>query len=63
VSDGGHLTYGPPDPQSRRDRREPPVSLESGDDVLVVAPPVAEDLVVAIHELIGDVGANPVTLL
>jgi aminopeptidase len=38
------------------------VSLESGDDVLVVAPPVAEDLVVAIHELIGDVGANPVTL-
>ncbi|SFR85915.1 aminopeptidase [Halomicrobium zhouii] len=38
------------------------VSLEPGDDVLVVAPPIAEDLVVAIHELIGDVGANPVTM-
>ena len=35
------------------------VSLEAGDDVVVAAPPVAEDLVVALHEVIGDAGANP----
>ncbi|WP_225335807.1 aminopeptidase [Halomicrobium urmianum] len=35
------------------------VDLQPGDDVVVRAPPVAEDLVVALHELIGDVGANP----
>jgi aminopeptidase len=38
------------------------VDLAAGDDVVVVAPPAAEDLVVALHELIGDRGANPVAL-
>jgi len=38
------------------------IDLEAGDDVVVAAPPVAEDLVVALHELIGDRGANPVSL-
>ncbi|WP_267642300.1 aminopeptidase [Haloarchaeobius amylolyticus] len=33
--------------------------VEPDDDVLVVAPPVAEDLVVAIYERLGDIGANP----
>ncbi len=35
------------------------VDLQPGDDVVVRAPPAAEDLVVALHELIGEVGANP----
>jgi len=38
------------------------LELEAGDDVVVKASPVAEDLVVALHEVIGDVGANPVGL-
>jgi aminopeptidase len=37
------------------------VDLEAGDNVVVDAHPVAEDLVVALHEVIGDMGANPVT--
>jgi len=37
------------------------VDLQAGDNVVVDAHPVAEDLVVALHEVIGDVGANPVT--
>ncbi|WP_121820861.1 aminopeptidase [Halostella salina] len=36
------------------------LELEEGDDVVIKAPPVAEDLVVTLHEVIGDVGANPV---
>jgi len=35
------------------------LELEAGDDVVIKAPPVAQDLVVALHEVIGDVGANP----
>ncbi len=35
------------------------VSLQEGDDVVISAPPTAEDLAVALHELCGDVGANP----
>ncbi|WP_323191174.1 aminopeptidase [Halostella sp. PRR32] len=35
------------------------LELDEGDDVVIKAPPVAEDLVVALHEVIGDVGANP----
>ena len=38
------------------------VDLQAGDDVVVVAPPDAEDLVVALHESIGDRGANPLVL-
>jgi aminopeptidase len=38
------------------------IDLQEGDNVVVVAPSVAEDLVVALHELIGDRGANPVSL-
>ncbi|GAB3678776.1 aminopeptidase [Halopiger thermotolerans] len=37
------------------------VDLEEGDNVVIDAHPVAEDLVVALHEVIGDTGANPVT--
>ncbi|WP_265109630.1 aminopeptidase [Halosolutus halophilus] len=37
------------------------VDLEAGDNVVVDAHPVAEDLVVALHEVIGDRGANPIT--
>ena len=37
------------------------VDLEEGDNVIIDAHPVAEDLVVALHEVIGDRGANPVT--
>jgi len=36
------------------------VALEAGDDVIVGGSPVAEDLVVALYEAIGDRGANPV---
>jgi aminopeptidase len=39
------------------------VDLQPGDDVVVVAPPAAEDLVVALHEVIGDHGANPLAML
>ncbi|APX97390.1 aminopeptidase [Natronorubrum daqingense] len=37
------------------------VDLQEGDNVIVDAHPVAEDLVVALHEVIGDAGANPLT--
>ncbi|MFP9191673.1 aminopeptidase [Natronosalvus vescus] len=37
------------------------VDLQPGDNVVIDAHPVAEDLVVALHEVIGDVGANPIT--
>ena len=37
------------------------VDLQEGDNVVIDAHPVADDLVVALHEVIGDVGANPVT--
>ncbi len=37
------------------------VDLQEGDNVVVDAHPVAEDLVVALHEVIGDRGANPLT--
>ncbi|MCU4972088.1 aminopeptidase [Halobacteria archaeon AArc-m2/3/4] len=37
------------------------VDLQAGDNVIIDAHPVAEDLVVALHEVIGDVGANPLT--
>jgi aminopeptidase len=36
--------------------------LQAGDNVAVVAPPEADDLVTALHEVIGDRGANPIAL-
>jgi aminopeptidase len=36
--------------------------LQAGDNVVIVAPPEADDLVTALHEVIGDRGANPITL-
>jgi len=36
------------------------LDVAAGDDVVVAAPAVAEDLVVAVYELLADVGANPV---
>ncbi len=33
--------------------------VEPGDDVLVIAPPVAEDLLVAVFEVLGEHGASP----
>jgi aminopeptidase len=33
--------------------------VEAGDDVLIIAPPVAEDLVVALHDACGERGARP----
>jgi aminopeptidase len=38
------------------------VDLEEGDNVVIAAPSEAADLVTALQELIGDRGANPVTL-
>jgi len=38
------------------------IDLAAGDDLIVKSEPVAEDLVVALHEIAGDRGANPVTL-
>jgi aminopeptidase len=38
------------------------VDLQAGDDVAIVAPPAAADLVTALHEVIGDRGANPIAL-
>ncbi len=38
------------------------VDLSAGDDVVIVAPPEADDLVTALHEVIGDRGANPIAL-
>ena len=36
--------------------------LSEGDNVVIDAAPEAEDLVVALHELIGEIGANPLTV-
>ena len=36
--------------------------IDAGDDVVIQMPPEAEDLAVALHELCGDRGANPVYL-
>ena len=36
------------------------LDVQPGDQVVVSAPNVAEDLVVALYELLGDVGANPI---
>ena len=36
--------------------------IESGDDVVIQMPTEAEDLAVALHEVCGDRGANPVYL-
>ncbi|AUX08881.1 aminopeptidase [Halalkaliarchaeum desulfuricum] len=36
--------------------------IKAGDDVVIQMPPEAEDLAVALHELCGDRGANPVYL-
>ncbi|MHB9288558.1 aminopeptidase [Halobacteriales archaeon Cl-PHB] len=38
------------------------VEIEAGDNVIVKAPPVAEDLVVALHEVIGERGGLPTWL-
>ncbi|MXR50058.1 aminopeptidase [Halovenus sp. WSH3] len=38
------------------------VDLQDGDNVVIAAPPAAEPLAVALHEVIGDHGANPVAL-
>ena len=38
------------------------VDLQPGDNVVIRAPPAAEDLVVALHERCGERGANPVVL-
>ena len=38
------------------------VDLQAGDNVVIRAPPAAEDLVVALHEVIGEHGANPLAL-
>jgi aminopeptidase len=38
------------------------IDLQPDDDVVIVAPAEASDLVVALHEVIGDRGANPVVL-
>ncbi|WP_255169172.1 aminopeptidase [Natrononativus amylolyticus] len=37
------------------------VDLREGDNVVIDAHPVAEDLVVALHEVVGDYGAHPIT--
>ena len=38
------------------------VDLQSGDNVVIATPPAADDLAVALHEVVGDYGANPVSL-
>jgi len=38
------------------------IDLEAGDDLVIDAHPVAEDLVVALHELAADRGANPLVV-
>ena len=38
------------------------IELSSGDDLVIHMPPEAEDLAVALHEIAGDRGANPVYL-
>lgn len=37
--------------------------IESGDNVSIQAPPLAEDLVVALHKLLGERGANPSVIM
>ncbi|MFO7926106.1 MAG: aminopeptidase [Halobacteriota archaeon] len=37
-------------------------NVESGDNVVISAPTVAEDLAVALHEVVGDRGATPIYL-
>jgi aminopeptidase len=37
-------------------------SIESGDNVVISMPAAAEDLAVALHEVVGDRGANPIYL-
>ncbi|MFQ3294673.1 MAG: aminopeptidase [Natrialbaceae archaeon] len=37
--------------------------IDPGDEVVIVAPPGAEDLVVALHEVLGEAGAQPVALM
>jgi aminopeptidase len=39
------------------------IDLAEGDEVVVAAPPAAEDLVVALSEVIGDAGAKSVTVM
>jgi len=34
--------------------------IQPGDNVVISTPPAAEDLAVALHEAVGDIGANPV---
>ncbi|MFC7133163.1 MULTISPECIES: aminopeptidase [Salinibaculum] len=38
------------------------VDLQEGDNVVVLGPPEAADLVTALHEVVGDYGANPLAL-
>ena len=38
------------------------VDLQAGDDVVILGPPQADDLVTALHEVVGDAGANPIAL-
>ena len=38
------------------------VDLQAGDNVVIRAPPAAEDLVVALHEVLGERGANPLAM-
>ncbi|WP_436936127.1 aminopeptidase [Halovenus marina] len=38
------------------------VDLQEGDNVVISAPPAGQDLAVALHEVVGDRGANPVAL-
>ena len=38
------------------------VDLQAGDNVIIGAPPAAEDLVVALHEVVGERGANPLAM-
>jgi len=37
-------------------------AIEAGDDVVIDADPVADDLVAALYEIIADLGANPLTV-
>jgi aminopeptidase len=38
------------------------VDLDEGDNVVIRTPPAAEELAVALHEVIGETGANPIAL-
>lgn len=37
-------------------------SIEAGDNVVIDADPLADDLVTALYEVIADAGANPLTI-